>query len=117
MNRRYAETAAVAGTIAAIVTGILLFKSGIFWQGSVSQLHGACSAAGVFMYIGGARAVNVCNDAGTAYGILQPLMIISIAAAVGGMILAWFYEVAAHREARKTPRDDNDDNDNGGNTA
>lgn len=106
INRRYAETAAIAGTIAAIATAFLLYKSGIFWQGSVSQLHSACSTAGIFTYIAGANAVRVCNDAGTAYSVLFPVMIISVAAAVGGLVLTRVYEVAAIREARKTPRDD-----------
>lgn len=114
INRRYAETAAVAGTIAAIGCGFVLYKSGVFWQGSVSQLHSACSTAGIFTYIAGANAVRVCNEAGTAYSVLFPVMIISVAAAIGGLVLTRVYEVAAIREARKTPRDG--DNDNGGNT-
>lgn len=108
MNRRYAETAAVAGTIAAIATAFLLYKSGVFWQGSVSQLHSACSTAGIFMYVGGANAVTACNQASTAYSILFPVMIISAALAVGGLVLTRVYEVAAIRQAHKTPKDDND---------
>lgn len=103
--RKAAETAAIAGALTAIATAFLLFKSGVIWQGSVSQLHSACSTAGIFTYLGGADAVSACDHAGTAYGILWPLFVVSVIAAVGGLVLTWISEVAAHREARREDSD------------
>ena len=101
MNRRTAETACAAGTITAILAAVLLFKSGLFWQGSVNQLHSACSAAGALVYLGGDSAVTGCSQASTAYTILMPVFVVSIIAAVAGLIAVLCWETAAQREARR----------------
>jgi hypothetical protein len=96
MNRRYAETAAGAGAVVAVVSGFLLFREGIFWTGSVSQAHAACSAVGPWVAITGADIVNACANASTAYGVLSLLFSVSVLATIVGLVMLW----ATRSEAR-----------------
>ena len=47
----------------AIASGVLLYKSHIFWEGSVSQAHAVCQFAGPFLALGGQKAVDTCSRA------------------------------------------------------
>lgn len=73
------------GALAAGGFGFLLWHGGVFWAGSVSQVHGVCSAAGPYVALGGMHALTACSDAGTAYFLLIAGLVISIVVALAGI--------------------------------
>lgn len=90
IHARTVSTALAVSAVAFGVLFVLLNHGGIFWQGSVSQLHADCSVLGPYVAIGGQRTVNACSEAATAYTLLIAGLVVTgltVAASLAYMVL------------------------------
>lgn len=78
----------IVATLAAIVAGVCLWASHLFFNGSLSQVHSVCSTFGPLVALGGAHAVHTCSNVDGWYTVAVAGFVISLLVALGSFGVA-----------------------------